>query len=499
MTLFDELRALLQQTAHIGAAIGTLTWDQEVMMPKGGAALRAQHISTLVGMSHEHFINQGGPLIEKIAAQQDQLTEFEALNFTQIHRQFERMRKLPKEHVMEVSKTSSQALHAWVQAREQNSFPTFQPFLQKLVDLKIQEAEYLGYEENPYDALIDQYEPEMRASQLKKVFEPFKAELRGLLQQIMQRPQVEEAFLNQPISQAAQLAWTEAVAKSLGYDFEHGRQDISVHPFTLAIDPTDVRITTRVDEHDLREILYSTVHEAGHAIYEQGLPVAHFGLPVAEACSLSIHESQSRLWENNVARSLTFWEHFFPQAAALYPDHLAGRTAQDLFRATNLVTPSLIRISSDELSYHFHVILRTELEDDLINRRLEVKDLPAAWNAKVKEYLGLDVPSDSQGVLQDIHWSHGSIGYFPTYSLGSFYAAQFMDTARQALPGLEQDFQQGQFSRLKAWLNTNIHAHGRMYSAEQLCQRVTGKTLDVTHFIAYAKQKYGQVYNIQLN
>jgi len=338
----------------------------------------------------------------------------------------------------------------------------------------------------------------MRASQIKAVFEPFKAELRGLLDQIKDCPQVPDAFLNQPIAPQTQLSFTEIVLKAMGFSFDHGRQDISAHPFSLAVDPQDVRITTRVDEHDIREALYSSVHEGGHALYEQGLSVEHIGLPVSEACSLSIHESQSRLWENNIARSLPFWEHFFPTLASMYPDQLIGKTPVDLFKAVNLVTPGLIRISTDELSYHFHIILRTELEDALINRQLKVADLPAAWNEKVKNYLGLDVPNDAQGVLQDIHWSHGSFGYFPTYSLGSFYAAQFVDAAKHAIPGLDSDIRKGEFGQLKSWLNQEIHAQGRLYSSEELCTRVTGKPLDVQHFIRYAKAKYSQVYGIQL-
>lgn len=499
MTTYEALKAQLQQVFHLKAALSVLHWDQEVMMPNGSAQLRAGHISTLSGILHNQFIDHCGPLIDQLGEESATLDEFQTLNLRAMQHDIRKMRKLPTPHVIALSKASSEALHAWAHARKANDFQAFAPHLSKLVELKIQEADYLGYEENPYDALIDQYEPLMRASQVKAVFEPFKAELRGLLAQIRECPQVADNFLNQRIPAQAQLEWTEVVLKAMGYDFEHGRQDVSAHPFTLAVDPADVRITTRVDEMDIREALYSSVHEGGHALYEQGLPLDHLGFPASEPCSLSIHESQSRLWENNVTRSLPFWENFFPQLAALYPDKLIGKTPVDLYKAVNLVTPGLVRISSDELSYHFHIILRTELEDDLINRRLKVADLPAAWNEKIKAYLGLDVPSDSLGVLQDIHWSHGSFGYFPTYSLGSFYAAQFMDTALEALPGLDAEIRRGEFGRLKAWLNREIHAQGRLYSSEELCARVTGKPLDVRHFIRYAKAKYSQVYGIQLN
>jgi carboxypeptidase Taq len=499
MTTFESLTEQLLKVAHLKSALSTLHWDQEVMMPHGAANLKAGHIATLSGFLHTQFIDQCGPLIDRLAHQQEELDSFQQLNLGRLQYDLEKTRKLPTAHVIELSQATSKALHAWVSARKSADFSAFAPHLSKLIDLKIQEADYLGFSENPYDALIDQYEPHMRFSQVKAVFEPFKAELRDLLTQIHACPQVQDGFLAQPIFPQEQLQWTEVVLKAMGYDFDRGRQDISTHPFTIGIDPSDVRITTRVDPHDIREALYSSIHEGGHALYEQGLPIAHFGLPAAEACSLSIHESQSRLWENNIARSLPFWEHFFPQLAAMYPDQLIGKSPVDLFKAVNLVTPSLIRISSDELSYHFHIILRSELENELINRRLKVADLPEAWNEKVKTYLGLDVPDDSQGVLQDIHWSHGSFGYFPTYSLGSFYAAQLMDSAITALPNLESEIKNGDFTQLKSWLNREIHAHGRLYSAEELCKRVSGKPLDVQHFIRYAKAKYSKVYNIQLN
>lgn len=498
MTTYETLKEQLKESFHLKGALGILHWDQEVMMPKGSAQLRAGHISTLSGILHNQLVDKVGPLIDKVAEEEGHLDDYQRLNLRAMQEELSRLRKLPTSHVVELSKACSEAVHAWVPARQASDFAAFAPHLERLVALKIREADYLGYAENPYDALIDQYEPKMRASQIKAVFEPFKAELRGLLDQIKACLQVPDAFLNQPIAPQTQLSFTEVVLKAMGFSFDHGRQDISAHPFSLAVDPQDVRITTRVDEHDIREALYSSVHEGGHALYEQGLSVEHIGLPVSEACSLSIHESQSRLWENNIARSLPFWEHFFPTLASMYPDQLIGKTPVDLFKAVNLVTPGLIRISTDELSYHFHIILRTELEDALINRQLKVADLPAAWNEKVKAYLGLDVPNDAQGVLQDIHWSHGSFGYFPTYSLGSFYAAQFVDAAKLAIPGLDSDIRKGEFGQLKSWLNKEIHAQGRLYSSEELCTRVTGKPLDVQHFIRYAKAKYSQVYGIQL-
>ena len=500
MKPYEALKSKLQEISHLRTAASLLVWDQEVMMPPGGAPGRAREIATISGLHHEKFVHEGGDCLKAIEdGGLDQLDNFQQLNYAQIKREHEKLTKLPKEHVMELSKLSSQALPAWVEARKNNDFSKFEPILSRIVELKIQEADYLGYEENPYDALIDQYEPKMKASQLEDLFTPFKSELGDLLAQIRNAPQIDDSWMLQEIPKDDQLAWTAMVVEKLGYDFKHGRQDVSAHPFTIGFNPADVRITTMVQENDIREMLYSSVHEAGHAIYEQGLPMEHYGLPASVACSLAIHESQSRLWENNVARDLPFWEHFFPTVAELFPDKLAGKTPEDVFRAVNKVQPHFIRISADELTYHFHIILRFEIENALINKEISVADLPAVWNEKVKNYLGLTVEKDGQGVLQDIHWSHGNIGYFPTYSLGSFYAAQFMEYARKEIPHLEDDFKKGEFLGLKGWLNEKIHQKGRLYSAEELCTMVTGEGLNVQYFINYAREKFGRVYGIRIS
>ncbi|MCL4109101.1 UNVERIFIED_CONTAM: hypothetical protein GTU68_031013 [Idotea baltica] len=344
--------------------------------------------------------------------------------------------------------------------------------------------------------MLNLYEPDLKSSTVQKVFDGFKGDLLDLLKAIAQQEQVDESFLLQPLHTDHQLAYGAMIAEAIGYDFDRGRLDVSPHPFSVGMSPSDTRITTMIQSDDIREMLFSTIHEVGHAMYEQGLPEEHLGWPQGSYCSLSIHESQSRLWENNVARSLPFWEQFFGKLRVLYPNLLIGNTPEDAFKAVNRVQPNLIRISSDELTYHFHVLLRFELELALINGELSVKDLPDAWNAKIKDYLDLDVPSAQKGVLQDIHWSHGSFGYFPTYSLGSFYAAQFMNQAKQDIDGLEAGFAKGEFAPLKTWLNENIHQHGKLYNAEELCKRVTGETLNVSHFTAYAREKFGRVYGL---
>lgn len=497
MSAYENLGEKLIELQHLMAANALLAWDQETMMPTGGAGQRARQMSTLQGMYHQMATTQIPSLLEAAEAEIGADSSVSAKrNLMKVRTDLERKSKLPVEHVKATSRAISEAFHAWHQAKPADDFGAFQPYLEKLLELKIQEAEYYGYEENPYDALLESYEPGLKASTVQSVFDGFKGELLDLLKEIKARPQVDEGFLLQNVEADAQLAYGLQVIQSMGYSLEFGRQDLAPHPFSISIAPTDVRITTMVDQKDIREMLYSTIHEAGHALYERGLPEAALGWPEAEACSLSIHESQSRLWENNVARSYEFCDHFFEPMRALFPDKLKGKTAEDLFKAVNRVSPNLVRISSDELTYHFHILLRFELELALVNRDLKVADLPAAWNSKVKEYLGIDVPSDTKGVLQDIHWSHGSFGYFPTYSLGSFYAAQFMAQAEKEITDLKGSFAQGQFLSLKGWLNDKIHRHGKLYNSEELCEMVTGEKLNIAHFSAYARKKFGKVYGI---
>jgi carboxypeptidase Taq len=282
----------------------------------------------------------------------------------------------------------------------------------------------------------------------------------------------------------------------MGYDFEGGRQDVSSHPFTINFSATDVRVTTRVSEETFNEMLWSCIHEGGHALYEQGLPDSEYGLPSGEAISLGIHESQSRLWENNVGRSLAFWEWKFARLKEIFPTQFEGVSAMDFFKAMNKVRSSLIRVNADELTYHFHILIRYELEKGIMEGKLNAIDLPTAWNAKYKEYLGVDVPSDSQGVLQDIHWSHGSIGYFPTYSIGSFYAAQFYAAAEKKIGKLDPKNAEPYLKNLLAWLRENIHQHGKLYSSKELCERISGEPLNSKYFMEYAHKKYGVIYGI---
>jgi len=329
---------------------------------------------------------------------------------------------------------------------------------------------------------------------LDRVFGQLQSPLKALLQQIVQQGTINDDFLRQPFAKDPQWKFGMEVLRQMGFDFEAGRQDISEHPFTTNFSSRDVRVTTRIHENDFTSMTWSCIHEGGHALYEQGLPEDAYGLPLGEFTSLSIHESQSRLWENNVGRSLAGWEHFYPLAQQYFPAQLSGVPLADFYRAINRVRPSLIRTESDELTYHFHVLIRYELEKKLIEGSLATADIPEWWNGQYKSLLGVDVPDDKHGCLQDVHWSHGSFGYFPTYSLGSFYAAQFFHAAGQQVPGLAEDIRKGQFQPLLSWLRINIHSHGRRWLSEELCKRITGTGLDIQYFLQYAREKYKAIY-----
>ncbi|MES2881920.1 MAG: carboxypeptidase M32, partial [Bacteroidota bacterium] len=381
-------------------------------------------------------------------------------------------------------------------ARKQNAFAIYSDNLAQLIELKKQEAEILGYEGHPYNALVNEYEKGCTTPLLDKTFDNLLPQLKNLLQKIWGKPQVDDSFLLQPFPKQQQWDWGMHIIKQLHFDFDAGRQDMSEHPFSTSFGPGDVRITTRISENDFGNMTWSCIHETGHALYEQGLPATEYGLPLGEACSYSIHESQSRLWENNVGRSLPFWKHHYTTLQKHFPEQL-GQTGLDVFyKGINKVQASLVRTEADEITYHFHVYIRYVLERGLIDGSITAADIPAFWKEQYKLLLDVDVPDDKTGSLQDVHWSHGSFGYFPTYSLGSFYAAQFFAAAQEALPTLETDIEDGNTQQLLQWLRSNVHDKGRFYTSENLCRYITGKGLEVDYFINYLLQKYSSIYTL---
>lgn len=485
----------LQKLADIEYAAAVLEWDKEVNLPKKGSHSRARQTATLYGIAHELFTSsEFKDLLLELNEHGDKLDEKQKRNVEESHRIWLRKNKFKKEFVIKRSKLVSQGYHAWKDAKENNDFSKFKEALRPLVALKREEAEILGYEGHPYDALLEEFEPGYTTAQLDELFKDVKVQLVDFVQKIWRKPKVDNSFLKANYPHQKQWNFGIDILRKIGYDFDAGRQDLSAHPFTINFSPADVRVTTRIDEHNFGSMTWSCIHEGGHALYEQGLPIDQYGLPLGQFVSLGIHESQSRLWENNVGRSLPFWEAHYGLAKEYFPAQLKDTDLQDFYKGINKIQPSPIRVESDELHYHFHILIRFELEKALIEGSLEVDDLEAAWNEKYKHYLGLDINKPSEGVMQDIHWAHGSFGYFPTYSLGSFYAAQFYGQAKKDIPDLVDQIKSGDTSQLLKWLRANIHQHGRMYTANELCERITGERLNFKYFMDYAKEKYSSIY-----
>ena len=432
------LQAKLRTIHHLTDAAALLSWDQETYMPSGSGQARADQIATLQTLAHDqlvspdmadllsHWIDPGNGHIREDT--QSSLGPSERALLGETWRDFHRAQKLPSSFVHRLEQECSLGQQVWEEARQRNDFTLFLPHLRTLVGLKLEETEYLGYDGSPYDALLDTYEPGATVAALRPLFSTLRDQLAGLLAKVMQASvQPDTSFLTQSFHTGRQLEFSRHVLEAMGYQFERGRLDLSAHPFTTSFHPTDVRLTTRVFERDLPSCLFSCIHEGGHGLYDQGLSPDHYGTPLGEPVSLGIHESQSRLWENCIGRSLPFWRHFYPLLQQTFSDQLGSVSLEQFYAAINKVQPSLIRVEADELTYNFHIMLRFEIELDLIEGRLTVEELPAIWNQKMKEYLGVVPDRDADGVLQDVHWSFGAFGYFPTYTLGNIYASMLYE------------------------------------------------------------------------
>ncbi len=496
-TNYERYKTLLGKIADISYAGAVLSWDQEVMMPSKGAGFRARQLATLAGISHQQSTDDElGRLLQELDKDLS-LSEKEKRNVKRSLKDYQERKKFTVDFIETLNLATSEGFQAWQTAKQQNNFKLFEPKLEKLLELKRRECEILGYTDHPYDALIDQYEPGMTTKSIALLFTNVRKQLVPFVKQIAASRQNDNSFMKKQYDTAKQWQFGLDVLRQMGYDFEAGRQDLSSHPFTTSFNPLDVRVTTRVNEHDFNEMLWSCIHEGGHGLYEQGLLPENYGLPAGEAISLGIHESQSRLWENNVGRCLPFWKANFKKLQALFPENLEGVSVNDFFKAMNQVKPSLIRTNADELTYHFHIMIRFEVEKALLEGSIKVNQVPEYWNSKYKEYLGIDVPDDTQGVLQDVHWSHGGFGYFPTYSLGSFYAAQLYAQAKKELQNLEAEIEKGNSKPLLSWLREKIHIHGKYHTSEELCVAVTGEKLNFDYFMDYAKQKYSSIYELK--
>ncbi len=498
----------LRHEARTLASVGhLLNWDQETYMPHAAAAHRAEQASLLSALEHERSTSKRmGELLAQCEADKALVGDTaspEAANIAEMRRDYDLATKLPTDLVAELAKVGSQAQEVWKEARQKNDFAMFRPWLEKMFGLTRRKAECLmtgkgGTKGELYDALLDEYEPGATGAEIEAIFTPLRPRLSGLVKEVAARgKRPADAFLNVPFAPEKQHEFGQFVLRAMGFDFEAGRLDTTTHPFCSGMAPGDTRLTTRYRGEKFTDALYGTMHEGGHGLYEQGLPKGtRFGQPLAESVSLGIHESQSRMWENFVGRSREFWEWALPHAKKFSGGSLDSYSVDDAFRATNLVQPSYIRVEADEATYNLHVMLRFGLERSLISGDLPVKDLPGEWNTRFKDLLGVDVPDDRRGCLQDVHWSFGLIGYFPTYTLGNLYAAQFWETIHSEVPGLREKMRAGEFGPLLAWLREKIHKHGRRYTAAELCRMNTGKPLSADPLMRHLEGKLKDVYGL---
>jgi carboxypeptidase Taq len=492
---YDLLLARFREVHTVQSVQYLLEWDQQTFMPRDGATHRAAQMGLLAAIAHQKLTcPELGDVLARAETQADHSDPAVAANLREIRRHYDRAARLPTALVQEIASATTLAVGAWEAARAQSDFPHFAPHLKHLLDLKRQAADRIGWQTEPYDALLDEYEPGARAAEVQQTFEALKGQLLSLVNAIRSaRRQPNTALLQLPAPVDKQAAFDRTLAAAMGFNFEAGRIDTSVHPFCTGFCPGDVRITTRYEERGIAASLFGALHEAGHALYEQGLEPAHTGTPMGAAVSLGIHESQSRLWENLVGRSRPFWQHFYPKFQAEFP---AWRDVllDDWLFAINTVRPSFIRVEADEVTYGLHIMLRFDLERQMLEGKLAVKDVPAAWNEGMHRLLGVTPANDAEGCLQDVHWSSGLFGYFPTYALGNLYAAQFFAAAKQAIPDLSQRIARGDLRSLLLWLRENIHRHGKRYRATELVEVVTGQPLSPQPYVDYLKRKYQALY-----
>ena len=495
-----ELKTLLAEVSDLSAAGAVLSWDQTTYMPTGGGPARGRQMAALGRLAHDKFVDPAiGHLLEDLRPYEESLPydADDAALLRVTRRDYERALKVPSDFVAELYRHQAQSYDAWAQARPANDFPAVLPFLEKTLDLSRRYAQYFPGYEHIADPLIDDADYGMKVSTIRPIFGELRWQLVPIVQTITAQPPADDSCLHLTYPEDQQLAFGAATVKQMGYDFQRGRQDKTHHPFTTTFSLGDVRITTRVREDDLSEALFSTIHEAGHAIYEQGIRQEFEATPLASGTSSGVHESQSRLWENIVGHGRPFWQHFYPKLQAAFPAQLGQVPPDTFYRAINKVQRSLIRTDADEVTYNLHVIIRFGLELDLLEGKLAVRDLAEAWRARYQSDLGIMPPDNKDGVLQDVHWYAGSIGgSFQGYTLGNILGAQFYAAALRARPSIPAEIAQGQFGTLHQWLVDNIYQHGRKFTAAEIVQRATGVPLSIDPYIAYLKAKYGELYRL---
>lgn len=496
-TLLQSVCEHVRETATLRSTMSLLEWDQHTKLPSQGNGYRTQQITFLSGLVHERATKpQLGEWLNQLAQDHSEDVDSEThATVRELKRQYDKLTKLPSKLVQALAESASTGQALWAEARKNNDFASLAPHFENQFRLKREQADALGYSEEPYDALLDEYEPGATGREIALVFDQLLTELQPLVQRILATDGPDDAFLYREFPVKSQESFGIDVSTAIGFDYQRGRLDVTQHPFCTEMGPEDCRICTRYNENFFSTALFGTLHEAGHGIYEQGLRSDQYGLPLGSYCSLGIHESQSRLWENLVGRSDSFWRFFLPQAKLLFGS-LNDVDLDSFYKAINKVKASLIRVEADEITYNLHVIIRFKLERDLINGTLAVVDLADAWNEMYQEFLGLHPPNDADGVLQDVHWPIGLIGYFPTYTLGNLYASQLFEAAEAALGNLGEMFAKGEFLPLKEWLNQNVHRHGKRYSGPELCRVITGRDLDHDALMRHLNQKFGDIYGL---
>ncbi len=495
MNPIEELKQEFTEITRLNYIRALLGWDEQVNLPHGAFEGRGAQRALMSKIVHEKLVSDKiGKLIKKAEKQTD-LNLIDAATLREAKRAYELEVKLPTELVEEIAKTASLGHSKWVEARKKDDFSIFQPLLEKMIGLQIEVANKLETHPDPYSTLIDLYEPGATNDWIANIFNESRPKLIKIIKKLdSSNDKPDFSILTQKWNKDEQWKFSIEVIKKLNFDLEHGRQDKSAHPFTTSLSSTDTRITTRINEDFFSTCLFGTIHECGHGLYQMGFMEKIHDTIIADGCSMGIHESQSRMWENMVGRSKEFWKFWYPKLEKRFPKNLKRKSMEDFYRSINTVQPSLIRVDADEVTYGMHVILRFEMEKDIIEGKVQVSELPELWNEKMEELLGITPPSDADGVLQDVHWSSGYFGYFPTYFLGNLYGAQIYRDALKKNPSLPNEYEIGNFSNLLTYLRENVHQYGKIYPANELIKRITGEDLNPNYFIEYIEKKFYPIY-----
>ena len=495
----DQLKEIIGEVADLNSALSLLSWDQQTYMPPGGSEARGQQLATIGKIAHQKATSpQVGELLRGLKEELDGTDpdSDEAALVRVAARDYDKAVRVPPEFVAEHAVVTSKAFEAWHAARTNACFETFRPHLEKVVELVKRYITFFPPADHPYDVLLDDYEPGMKTADVQVIFGVLRPRQVELIKSIASRPQVNDKFLHRKFDERKLWDFSADTTRSFGYDWSRGRMDKAPHPFETSFSMNDVRITNRFEPSHPLSTLFSAMHEAGHAMYEQGVSGMHERTSLAHGASLAVHESQSRMWENIIGRSMPFWETMYPRLKRAFPVQLDGIGVKNFYKAINKVEPSFIRVNADEATYNLHIMLRLELEIKMVEGSLAIKDLPAIWNSKMKEYLGITPQNDAEGVLQDVHWSYGSIGYFSTYALGNLISAQLWDKVRRDIRDLDGKIRAGKFEVLLHWLRENIHRHGRKYDPQDLVQRVTGSPITPEPYMRYLTDKYSEIYGL---